>query len=127
MSKATDKKGITFSIRVKYALMLVAVMAGVIAAISLINNRYLESYYVSNKKQLIYQTKELINHYIDSSTDEEREQYQLELMKVCNRSNIDAIIINSKNQDPVVVFSNGFMEINAFSRLTSFMAGKLTI
>ena len=59
------------SIRLKFTLILVAVIAGVIAAICFINDRYLEVYVLDQKQDKIETMREAVEAFVDSGYQEE--------------------------------------------------------
>ena len=82
------------SIKQEIAFIFIAVMAGTIVLCWTINNSFLESFYIQNKKNAIMNAYLRINEVI-SSGNVSSEQFDLELRKTCDMYNISILVIES--------------------------------
>lgn len=111
------------SIRVKFTLILVAVIAGVITAIYFINDRYLETYVVEQKQEKIETMRKAVEAYVDSGYAEEETQTLDRLSRI---DNIAALVI----QESQVIsglgrerYSSSPDQSGFSSRLSSYLRG----
>ena len=84
------------SIKQEIAFIFIAVMAGTIVLCWTINNSFLESFYIQNKKNAIMNAYLRINEVI-SSGNVSSEQFDLELRKTCDMYNISILVIDAES------------------------------
>ncbi len=113
------------SIRLKFTLILVAVIAGVIAAICFINDQYLGTYVIEQKLDKIETMREAVEAYVDSGYAEEQEEVLDRL------SRIDNIVAQINRQSPLtglfdyVQYSSTWGQSGYGRRLDSYLLGRV--
>ncbi len=107
------------SIRRQFALIFIGLMTGIIFLCLLINNVFLERYYIRSKTQVIYDAYETIS---EAANDDSygSEVFKKKLGKVCSRYNITVCILDANSQTKYVS-QNGGMELE--SRLLGYIFG----
>lgn len=85
-----------YSIKRQIAFIFIAVMAGTIILCWIINNSFLESFYIQNKKAAISDAYLRINE-VASNGDISSEEFDLELRKICDMYNISILVIDAES------------------------------
>ncbi len=85
------------SIRRQFALIFIGLMVGTILLCCLINNIFLEDYYIRSKTKVIYEAYETIRQAANSDTYSSAE-FVRELDDVCNVSNITVFVMDANSQ-----------------------------
>ena len=75
-----------------FALLLISMIGGVL----LFNNILLEKYYVNNKAEVITSAYESVNEAMNSG-DITSESFNIELLRICERYNIDIIVADENS------------------------------
>lgn len=84
------------SIKQQIAVIFIAVMAGTVALCWIVNNVFLEKYYVQNKANAINAAYVRINEVVTTG-DIASEGFDLELRKTCDMYNISIIVIDAQS------------------------------
>lgn len=84
------------SIKREIAIIFIAVMVGTIILCWIINNSFLESFYIQNKKNAITDAYLRINE-VANNGDFLSEEFDLELRKICDMYNISILIIDAES------------------------------
>ena len=92
--KHTKKLFINHSIKQEIALVFIAVMAGTIVLCWIINNIFLENFYIQNKKNAIKDAYYRINEVMTNG-DILSDAFGLELRKTCDMYNIGLLVIDA--------------------------------
>lgn len=96
------------SVRTKLFLTLSIIILIVIAFLVIVNNVVLETIYYYSKKDASLAVYNYINEKIpEILTDENREQYSLELEKIALNNNFDILILNEENE--IYASNNNFL------------------
>ena len=82
------------SIKQEIALIFITVMAGTIILCWVINNSFLEKFYIQNKKNAIKDAYYRMNEVL-ANGDITSEEYDLELRKTCDMYNIGLLVIDA--------------------------------
>jgi len=85
-----------YSIKRQIAFIFIAVMAGTIILCWIINNSFLESFYIQNKESAINDAYLRINK-VAASGDISSEDFGLELRKICDMYNISILIVDAQS------------------------------
>ena len=85
------------SIRQQFALIFIGLMAGTILLCQVINNVFLEEYYIKSKTTVIYEAYDAIRQVTSSDTYSSRE-FVRELDDVCKVANITALVMDANSQ-----------------------------
>ena len=83
----------THSIKRQLALIFIGLMAGTILLCWLMNNLFLEKYYIRSKTEVIYEAYETIRQAANSDTYN-TEDFHKELNNVCNIYNITVYVMD---------------------------------
>lgn len=94
------------SIRQQFALIFIGLMAGTILLCWLINNLFLEQYYIRMKSGVILDAYETISEAANSDTYS-TEEFSTNLDEVCNIYNIAVCVIDSNSQTKFVSANGG--------------------
>ncbi len=94
------------SIRQQFALIFIGLMAGTILLCWLINNIFLEQYYISMKSKVILDAYETISQAANSDTYS-TEEFSTNLDEVCSIYNIAACVIDSNSRTQFVSVNGG--------------------
>ncbi len=110
------------SIRLKFTLILVAVIAGVIAAICFINDRYLETYVLDQKQDKLETMREAVEEFVESGYTKDGSR---QLNRLNRLDNIAALVIqNSYGMlGPVVRYSSTVEQTGYSLRLDEYLQG----
>lgn len=85
------------SIRKQFAFIFIGLMTGTILACLVVNNIFLEKFYLKNKKDALYSAYDKINKAsIDG--DIRSDSFDIELRKICGKYNISVIIMDADSQ-----------------------------
>lgn len=84
------------SIKQQIAIIFIAVMAGTVALCWVINNIFLEKFYIQNKTNAINDAYIRINEVV-SNGDISSEEFDLELRKTCDMYNISILVIDAES------------------------------
>lgn len=87
---------IKHSIRQEIAMVFMAVMAGTIVLCWVINNSFLENFYIRNKVHAIKDAYLRINEVV-ANGDISTEEFDLELRKTCDMYNIGLLVIDAES------------------------------
>lgn len=90
------EKTIKYSIKQQFALIFIAVMVGSFGLCWIINNFFLEKYYIENKKSALENAYSQINSAVMNG-DISSEEFDLEFRKICDMYNLSIIIIDSQS------------------------------
>ncbi|MCM1561313.1 MAG: HAMP domain-containing histidine kinase [Butyrivibrio sp.] len=85
------------SIRKQFALIFIGLMAGTVLLCWLINNLFLEEYYIRSKTEVIYEAYETIRQVAGSDTYSS-EEFRKELNDVCSVANITVLVMDANSQ-----------------------------
>lgn len=85
-----------YSIKRQIAFIFIAVMAGTIILCWIINNSFLENFYIQNKESAINDAYLRINK-VAASGDISSEDFGLELRKICDMYNISILIVDAQS------------------------------
>jgi signal transduction histidine kinase len=84
------------SIKQEMAFLFIAVMAGTIVLCWIVNNIFLEEFYIRNREKAITQAYERINEVV-SNGDITSDEFDVELRKACEMYNINIIVIDASS------------------------------
>jgi signal transduction histidine kinase len=84
------------SIKLEMAFLFIAVMAGTIVLCWIVNNIFLEEFYIRNREKAITQAYERINEVV-SNGDITSDEFDVELRKTCEMYNINIIVIDASS------------------------------
>lgn len=110
------------SIRQQFALIFIGLMAGTILLCWLINNIFLEQYYISTKSEVIKEAYETIRQAANSDTYS-TEEFGEALDQICNVYNISVYVMDANSQTKYVS-ANGGRELEG--RLVGRLFGFIT-
>ena len=79
------------SIRRQFSLIFIGLMTGTVLLCWLINNLFLEEYYIRSKRQVIYDAYKTISQAAGSDSYD-TEEFQEKLNDVCSRYNITVCV-----------------------------------
>ena len=85
------------SIRRQFALIFIGLMAGIILMCWVINNIFLEDYYIRSKTQVLYDTFHTISGVTGSDTYSS-DEFREELENICSMYNITVCVIDANSQ-----------------------------
>ena len=85
------------SIKQQIAIIFMAVMAGTVALCCIVNNMFLEKYYIQNKANAITNAYVRINEVI-SNGDVTSKEFDNELRKTCDMYNIGIVVIDAESK-----------------------------
>lgn len=88
------KMFIGHSIKQEIAIVFIAVMMGTIVLCWIINNIFLENFYIQNKKNAIKDAYYRINEVVENG-DVSSDAFALELRKTCDMYNIGLLVVDS--------------------------------
>ncbi len=83
------------SIRQQIALIFMGVMMGTVLLCQVVNNMFLERYYIRSKTRVIYEAYESIRQAAGSDTYSS-EKFRKELDDVCSVANITVLVIQRR-------------------------------
>ena len=94
------------SIRRQFALIFISLMAGTILLCWLINHIFLERYYISSRRKIIFAAYDTIRQAANSDTYS-TEEFRDELDEVCSNYNIIVCVMDANSQTKYVSFNGG--------------------
>ncbi len=94
------KHFIKHSIKQEVALIFIAVMAGTIILCWIINNSFLENFYIQNKKNAIKDAYFRINEVVTNG-DILSDEFAIELRKTCDMYNIGLLVIDAASNTQI--------------------------
>ena len=86
------------SISRQMAAMFIGLMAIVLVVNLLINNFFLENYYVLKLQRTLLDTYTLIDTHISEDGEVDEEYFVTEFAEVCNSNNINVVVLDESNQ-----------------------------
>ena len=93
--KRTDH--VKYPLRHQFSLLFLALLAGMIVISLVLNDTLLEQYYVHNKTKVMNAAYKSINDAANSG-DISSEGFDIELRKICEKYNIDVIVLDADSQ-----------------------------
>lgn len=99
MNDNNNTKKIKRPLRRDFMLIFTVLMIGMVGGVLLFNNILLEKYYITNKIDVITSAYESVNDAMNTG-DITSESFNIELMRICERYNID-VIVADENSDIV--------------------------
>lgn len=115
------------SIRRKFSLIFIGLMAGTVLLCWLIDTIFLGQYYIATKTKIIYDAYNTIRQVANSeiySTDE----FARELDNICGRFNITVCVMDSNSQTKYVSFNGGReLESQLIGYILGFYSGTVEI
>ena len=84
-------------LRREFCLLFLGLVAGMVIISLLLNDTLLEKYYIRNKTQVITAAYNSINDAANSG-DISSDNFDIELRKICEKYNIDVIVLDSDSQ-----------------------------
>lgn len=100
MQTGNMKHFIKHSIKQEVALIFIAVMAGTIILCWIINNSFLENFYIQNKKNAIKDAYFRINEVVTNG-DILSDEFAIELRKTCDMYNIGLLVIDAASNTQI--------------------------
>jgi len=88
------------SINRQFTMIFIALMAGTILLSWFLNRTFLERYYINNKTHVLLEAYDTINEAGNDDTLTS-DDFQLELQKIFNKSNINMIILDFNTEQPI--------------------------
>lgn len=87
----------SYSIRKQFAFIFIGLMTGTILACLIVNNIFLEKFYIKNKQKALLNAYNKIN-VASVEGDVSSEDFDIELRKICGKYNISVIIMDADSQ-----------------------------
>lgn len=87
----------THSIRFEISLAFILTMIGTFGFCFIINMAFMESFYVQNKKEAIIEAYRSIDNAI-SSGDIASDEFDVEILRICERYNIEMIVLDADSK-----------------------------
>ncbi len=109
-------------IRLRYTLIMSAVLVLMIAVLWAANHYYLERYYQRQKLEQIEEVREKLLDYVEEEAD--RGTAEAKIRQACQATDIDAMLIRDNGGFPAVIFATFDGDSAAASRLLSSMLGR---
>lgn len=121
----------THSIRFEISLAFILTMIGTFGFCFIINMAFMESFYVQNKKEAIIEAFRSIDNAI-SSGDITSEEFDVEIRRICERYNIEMIVLDSDSKTVKASTSNAELLAkvlleNIISPSTGYVIDNITI
>lgn len=98
--KCMKKNFTRHSIKQEIAMVFIAVMMGTLVFCWIINNSFLENYYIQNKKDAIKDAYHRINEVMTNG-DITSDEFGLELRKTCDMYNIGLLVIDAASNTQI--------------------------
>lgn len=115
------------SIRRKFSLIFIGLMAGTILMCWFINNMFLEQYYIRSRTRIIYDAYNTIRQVANSDTYSTVE-FGKELDNVCGRFSITVCVMDSNSQTKYVSFNGGHeLETQLMGYILGFYSGTVEV
>ena len=97
-NNATNKNNVkTHSIRFEISIAFILTMIGTFGLCFIINIAFMERFYVQNKKEVIIEAYRSIDNAI-SSGDITSDEFDVEIRRICERYNIEMIVLDSDSK-----------------------------
>ena len=130
-SKKIKKTGKTHSIRFEISLAFILIMVGTFGFCFIINMVFMESFYIQNKKEAIIESYRSIDTAI-SSGDITSDEFDQELGRICERYNIEMIVLDGDSKTVKASANNAellakILWENMISPTNSFLINNITI
>ena len=109
-----------FSIRMKFSLIFILILMGVIGALILVNANFLETYTIQRKLSRIEEIVHVVENYVDSDWDDDA---SVEMEKVTHNSNISVVILNNLSTLPQVVYASDINEGGRSNNMVNYFNG----
>lgn len=115
------------SIRRKFSLIFIGLMAGTILMCWFINTMFLGQYYITSRTKIIYDAYNTIRQVANSETYT-TEEFHRELDNVCRRFNITVCVMDSNSQTKYESFNGGHeLETQLIGYILGFYAGTVEV
>ena len=115
------------SIRRKFSLIFIGLMAGTILMCWFINNMFLGQYYIRSRTRIIYGAYNTIRQVANSETYS-TEEFTRELDNVCRRFNITVCVMDSNSQTKYESFNGGHeLEAQLIGYILGFYTGTVEV
>lgn len=115
------------SIRRKFSLIFIGLMAGTILMCWFINTMFLGQYYITSRTKIIYDAYNTIRQVANSETYT-TEEFHRELDNVCRRFNITVCVMDSNSQMKYESFNGGHeLETQLIGYILGFYAGAVEV
>lgn len=130
-SNKIKKTGKTHSIRFEISLAFILIMVGTFGFCFIINMVFMESFYIQNKKEAIIESYRSIDTAI-SSGDITSNEFDQELGRICERYNIEMIVLDGDSKTVKASANNAELLAkvlweNMISPTNSFLINNITI
>lgn len=130
-SKKIKKTGKTHSIRFEISLAFILIMVGTFGFCFIINMVFMESFYIQNKKEAIIESYRSIDTAI-SSGDITSDEFDQELGRICERYNIEMIVLDGDSKTVKASANNAELLAkvlweNMISPTNSFLINNITV
>ena len=130
-SNKIKKTGKTHSIRFEISLAFILIMVGTFGFCFIINMVFMESFYIQNKKEAIIESYRSIDTAI-SSGDITSDEFDQELGRICERYNIEMIVLDGDSKTVKASANNAellakILWENMISPTNSFLINNITI
>ncbi len=121
----------THSIRFEISIAYILTMIGTFGLCFIINMAFMESFYVQNKKEAIIEAYRSIDNAI-SSGDITSDEFDVEIMRICERYNIEMIVLDADSKTIKASTSNAerlarVLWENMISPATGYVIDNITI
>lgn len=115
------------SIRRKFSLIFIGLMAGTVLLCWLINTIFLGQYYTATKTKIIYDAYNTIRQVANSEIYS-TEEFARELDNICGRFNITVCVMDSNSQTKYVSFNGGReLESQLLGYILGFYSGTVEV
>ena len=130
-SNIIKKTGKTHSIRFEISLAFILIMVGTFGFCFIINMVFMESFYIQNKKEAIIESYRSIDTAI-SSGDITSDEFDQELGRICERYNIEMIVLDGDSKTVKASANNAELLAkvlweNMISPTNSFLINNITV
>ena len=130
-SNKIKKTGKTHSIRFEISLAFILIMVGTFGFCFIINMVFMESFYIQNKKEAIIESYRSIDTAI-SSGDITSDEFDQELGRICERYNIEMIVLDGDSKTVKASANNAELLAkvlweNMISPTNSFLINNITV
>ena len=96
MNEKNNTNKIRRPLRRDFMLIFTVLLISVVGGVLLFNNTLLEKYYINNKVEVITSAYESVNNAMNSG-DITSDSFNIELMRICERYNIDVIVADENS------------------------------
>ncbi len=96
VNKDNNTKKIKRPLRRDFMLIFTVLLVGMVGGVLLFNNTLLEKYYINNKVEAITSAYKSVNDAMNSG-DILSDSFNIELMRICERYNIDVIVADENS------------------------------